>query len=93
VNGPGEVRFKDFKYKDLALRQLPKEQTSGRFEVQQISDMYYSWSSASADFNNDGVLDVVAGPMFIRTRLYHFREIFRPLLITPQKISLRLMPV
>src|SRR5690348_3823700 len=36
VNGPGEVRFKDLKYKDLALRSLPREKTSSRFQVQQI---------------------------------------------------------
>jgi len=86
VNGPGEVRFKDFKYKDLALRHLPKEQSSSRFEVQQISDMYYSWSSASADFNNDGVLDVVAGPyVYYGPDYTSFREIFPAFAYNPSK--------
>ncbi|MDB5120118.1 MAG: repeat protein [Sphingobacteriales bacterium] len=62
VGGTGEVRFKDFKYKDLAVRYTPKEKTAARFEVQQLSDMYYAWSSAAADFNKDGFIDVVAGP-------------------------------
>lgn len=86
VNGPGEVRFKDFTYKDLALRHTPKEQTSGRFQVQQISDMYYSWSSASADFNKDGVLDVVAGPYIYYGPDYtSFREIFPAFAYNPSK--------
>ena len=56
---------------------LPKEQTSSRFQVQQISDMYYSWSSASADFNKDGILDVVAGPYIYYGPDYtKFREIY-----------------
>ena len=58
----GEVRFKDFKYKDLAIRFTPREESSARFQVQQVSDMYYSWSSAAADFNKDGFKDLVAGP-------------------------------
>ncbi len=60
--GDGKVSFKDLKYKDLAIRNTPVEKTSPRFEIQQLSDMYYSWSSASADFNKDGFTDIVAGP-------------------------------
>lgn len=86
VNGPGEVRFKDFKYKDLALRYTPKEQTSTRFQVQQISDMYYSWSSAAADFNKDGIPDIVAGPYIYYGPDYtRFREIFPAFAYNPSK--------
>ena len=86
VSGPGEVRFKDLKYKDLALRYTPKEQTSSRFQVQQISDMYYSWSSASADFNKDGIMDVVAGPYIYYGPDYTtFREIFPAFAYNPSK--------
>ncbi|MGN6210995.1 FG-GAP-like repeat-containing protein [Parafilimonas sp.] len=62
VGGPGEVRFKDVMYKDLSIRYTPTEKTSPRFKVQCISDFYYSWGSAAADFNRDGNIDIVAGP-------------------------------
>lgn len=62
VGGPGEVRFKDVMYKDLSIRYTPAEQSSSRFKVQRISDFYYSWGSAAADFNRDGNMDIIAGP-------------------------------
>jgi hypothetical protein len=62
VGGTGEVSFKNIAYKDLAFRVTPIEKVAPRFRVQQISDMYYSWSSAAGDFNRDGVLDIVSGP-------------------------------
>ncbi len=62
VGGSGEVRFKDLAYKDLAVKTLPTEEVSSRFRMQRINDFHYSWSAAAADFNRDGVLDIVAGP-------------------------------
>lgn len=62
VGGAGEVRFKDVAYKDLGLRVTPAEKTSSRFRMQRLSEFYYGWSAAAADFNRDGILDVVAGP-------------------------------
>lgn len=62
VNGTGEVQFKDLSYHDVFLRRMPKEEGSARFKVQQIQDMYYSWAAGSADFNKDGITDIVAGP-------------------------------
>ena len=62
VGGSGEVRFKDVMYKDISIRHTPKEASHRRFEVQRISDFYYSWGSAADDFNQDGNIDVVAGP-------------------------------
>lgn len=86
LKGSGEVRYKDFKYKDLAIRFLPKEVTSDNFEVQQISDMYYSWSSASGDFNNDGVTDLVAGPyVYYGPDYTQFREIYPAVALSPSK--------
>jgi hypothetical protein len=64
AGGTGEVRFKDVSLKDLNIRELPAEKTSPRFRVQRIDDFYYAWGANAADFNHDGVLDVVAGPFY-----------------------------
>lgn len=74
VSGAGQIQFKDVFVKDLALKTLPVEQSSSRFRVQRISDMYYSWGCTAGDFNKDGNLDIAAGPNiyfgpdFIRSR-------------------------
>ena len=62
VGGTGEVRFKDIAYKDLGIRNAPAERVSSRFRMQRLNEFYYAWSAAAADFNRDGVLDLVAGP-------------------------------
>lgn len=63
VNGTGEVQFNELSYHDVGIKRVPKEQSSARYKVQQIQDMYYSWAAGAADFNRDGFMDVVAGPM------------------------------
>ena len=60
--GAGEVHFKDVSYTDLGLHTTPKEEVSKHFTMQRLSDFYYSWSAAAADFNHDGINDIVAGP-------------------------------
>jgi hypothetical protein len=62
VGGAGEVRFKDIAYKDLGVRVTPPEKVSSHFRMQRLSEFYYGWSAAVADFNHDGILDIVAGP-------------------------------
>jgi hypothetical protein len=62
VGGAGEVRFKDVSFKDLQPKKEPAELVSSNFRMQRISDFYYGWSAAAADFNQDGVLDIAAGP-------------------------------
>ena len=65
-----EVRFKDIAFKDLALRTRPEEKVSSRFRMQRLSDFYYCWGASAADFNHDGVLDIVSGPhIFFGPRL------------------------
>jgi hypothetical protein len=49
-------------YKDLGLKVSPTEQVSDRFKMQRLTEFYYSWSAAVADFNRDGVTDVATGP-------------------------------
>ncbi len=62
AGGTGEVRFKDLAYKDLGLKVRLPDEVSSNFRKQQLSDFYYSWSSGAADFNHDGILDIVSGP-------------------------------
>jgi Domain of Unknown Function (DUF1080)/FG-GAP-like repeat len=62
AGGTGEVRFKDLGYKDLGLKVRLPDEVSSKFRKQQLSDFYYSWSSGAADFNHDGILDIVSGP-------------------------------
>jgi Domain of Unknown Function (DUF1080)/FG-GAP-like repeat len=62
VGGTGEVRFKDVAYKDLGLHVRETEETLSGFRKQRLSDFYYSWGADVADFNHDGVMDVVSGP-------------------------------
>jgi len=62
VGGAGEVRFKEIAFKDVGMKETPAEIVSPNFRMQRISDMSYSWSAAAADFNRDGVTDIIAGP-------------------------------
>lgn len=62
VGGSGEVRFKGLALGDLGLKTREPEKVSTDFRKQRLSDFYYAWGSAAADFNHDGILDVVSGP-------------------------------
>ena len=62
AGGSGEVRFKSMALADIGLKVRQPEQVSSEFRKQRLSDFYYSWGSAAADFNHDGILDVVSGP-------------------------------
>ncbi len=64
VGGTGEVKFKDVSYKDLGVKETRKEQVSPNFRMQRLNPFYYAWGAAAADFNHDGILDVVAGPYY-----------------------------
>ena len=64
VGGTGDVRFKDLALKDLGRRVLPTEKVSPNYKMLRLSNFYYSWSASTADINRDGILDVVAGPVY-----------------------------
>jgi FG-GAP-like repeat len=77
IGGGGEVRFKEIAFKDVGIRETPLEVVSPNFRMQRISDMSYSWSAAAADFNHDGVMDIVAGPfIYFGPDFTKSREIF-----------------
>ncbi|HVY74954.1 MAG TPA: FG-GAP-like repeat-containing protein [Puia sp.] len=86
TDGAGEVEFKDLYFKDLAIRITPQEKTGNRFRMQRISDMYYSWSAAAADFNRDGALDVVSGPyIYYGPDFTRSRELYPAQALNPSK--------
>ncbi|MGC3960986.1 MAG: FG-GAP-like repeat-containing protein [Verrucomicrobiota bacterium] len=86
VAGEGEVRFKNVAFRDAAVRELPREQSSERFTVQRISDMFYSWAAAAGDFNRDGQTDVVAGPyIYFGPDFARSREIFPATTLNPSR--------
>jgi hypothetical protein len=74
AGGTGEVRFKDVSFKDLYLTAISPERISPRFRMQRLDEFYYAWGMAAADFNNDGVLDVVAGPAYYLGPAYTARR-------------------
>ncbi len=62
VGGTGEVHIRNLKYKDLEKKVNEPNQTSSNFRKQKLTGFYYSFSVAAADFNKDGVMDIVSGP-------------------------------
>ncbi|MEX0599077.1 MAG: DUF1080 domain-containing protein, partial [Rhodothermales bacterium] len=62
VGGSDAVEFVDVGVADYNMRHIAPEQTSDDFTLQQLDEFYYAWDTGIADFNQDGVLDVVAGP-------------------------------
>ena len=77
AGGTGEVRFKDFAWKDLNSIDEPKATTSPRFTAQQISSFYYGWSTAGGDFNKDGQIDIAYGPFYFAGPDFTTRHIYR----------------
>jgi hypothetical protein len=64
VGGTGEVRFKDIGVKDIGRHVWPTETVGARFRMLRLSNFSYSWSTAVADINRDGNLDIVAGAWY-----------------------------
>jgi hypothetical protein len=86
VAGTGDVKFKDVSYKDLGVKETPREEVSPNFRMQRLSPFYYAWGAAAADFNHDGILDVVAGPYYYLGPDYtKRREIYPAVVRNPGK--------
>lgn len=77
VGGNGEVRYKDFAWKDLNSIVEPKETVSPRFTIQRVSNLYYGWGATTADINHDGTLDIVSGPFYYLGPGFTERKIYR----------------
>ena len=93
VGGAGEVRFADLAYKDLAIQTRVKEELSNRFRLQKLTDFYYAWGAGAADFDHDGVTDVVAGPhIFYGPDYVRRREIYVQIATNPsERVHARLL--
>ena len=65
VGGAGEVHFRDVSYRDLSLKRVVAEQLSPNYRMLQLTPFYYSFASAAADFDRDGNMDVVVGPVHL----------------------------
>jgi hypothetical protein len=84
VGAGSHVQFRNIAYRDLAVKVDPLEQTGSRFREQQLSPFYYGWSADAADFNRDGKLDIVSGPLIYFGPDYtHSREIYPAQAINP----------
>jgi hypothetical protein len=84
AGGKGSVQFRGTAYMDMSLKHRDEEKVSPHFRKQRLSDFYYSWGTAVADFNHDGAIDIVAGPYIYFGPDYRTsREIFYALSSNP----------
>jgi hypothetical protein len=62
----GELRVKEISVEDLIRRRtgMPAEATDPAFRKVELTPLYFTEGAAAADFNHDGIMDVVAGPYY-----------------------------
>ncbi len=83
VGGTGAVEFKDIEYRDLEMMKM-KETLSPDFSMAHLNGFYFTWSTAIADINHDGIPDVIAGPYyFLGPDFSEAHEIYTPLPYNP----------
>jgi hypothetical protein len=84
VGGTGEVRFKDFAWRDAMNVAEPVEVVSNKFNIRRLSTIYYGWGATTSDVNKDNSLDVISGPFiwmgpnFTERRRYREGNIYNP---------------
>ena len=84
VGGTGEVRIKDFMYKDILSHVWAPDETGKNFKQVRVDPHYYSWSTAVADFNHDGTQDIAAGAFYYLGPDYKVgRQIYTPVSFNP----------
>ena len=84
VGGQGSVEFKDIEYRDLDVLKIAKEYLSPDFSERHLNGFYYSWGTAVADINHDGIPDVIAGPYYYLGPDYsEAHEIYAPTSYNP----------
>ncbi|MDX6457122.1 MAG: hypothetical protein QOE55_819 [Acidobacteriaceae bacterium] len=84
AGGKGAVHFRQTAYMDMSLKVRDDEKVGPGFRKQRLNDFYYSWGAAAADFDRDGVLDVVSGPYIYYGPDYkRSREIYYALASNP----------
>jgi hypothetical protein len=64
AGGTGEIRLRDVRYKDFGRFVTPLEKVSSDYRMQQLDGFYYTWGSSVADVDRNGILDIVAGPLY-----------------------------
>jgi hypothetical protein len=84
AGGTGEVRFKDFAWRDILNVNEPVEVVSSQFNIRRLSTIYYGWGATTSDVNKDGNLDVISGPFiwmgptFTQQKRYREGNIYNP---------------
>lgn len=75
VEDGSRAQFRNLAVRDLARRERKAAFTSKRFRKQPLHDFFYSWGTASGDFNRDGIADIAAGPfVYFGPDFRSFRE-------------------
>jgi hypothetical protein len=64
AGGTGEIRLRDVRYKDFGRYVTPLEKVSSNYRMQQLDGFFYTWGSSVADVDRNGILDIVAGPLY-----------------------------
>ncbi len=84
VGGTGSARFGRVQYRDLSTWHFPAEKTSPNYKKQHLDSLYTSWSAAVADFNQDGIPDIAAGPyIYLGPNYTEAKLVYTPFVYNP----------